>query len=107
MKLFRLSLRRPGAHWGHSQNHGEVIVRAQSSGEARFVAARAEAALAHLTGERWFEMAAIAFRNPLLYRVIKDAPGRYEQACAAQVVSGLARKAAAARRFSIGETGTG
>jgi len=100
MKIFRLLPHRAGAHWGHSQNHGEVIVRARSSGEARFVAAHAEAALAHLAGERWFEMAASAFRNPLLYRVIRDATGRYEQAGAAQVVSGLAR---VERRSVLGE----
>ena len=75
MKIFGLSPHRAGAPWGHSQNHGEVIIRARSSAKARFVAAHADTALAHLAGGRWFETAPCAFRGPLLYRVIMDATG--------------------------------
>jgi hypothetical protein len=105
--MFRLLPHRAGAHWGRSQNHGEVIVRARSSGEARFVAASAEATLAHLAGERWFETAASAFRNPLLYRVIRDASGRFDVAGAAQVVCGLSGQTTATRRSSIGGASNG
>ena len=86
MRIFRLLPHRPGAHWALSLNRGEVVVRARTSGEARFVAAHTEAAFARAAGNLGFDPAASAFRNPLLYHVVRDGTGRYDEEGAVQVV---------------------
>lgn len=88
MQIFRLIPHRPGAHWALARNHGEIVVRAQTSGEARTVAAQSEAEAARARGEMRAETAASAFRNPHLYSVRRDTSGRFPAEGAPRVLAG-------------------
>lgn len=77
MQIFKLIPQRPGAHWALARNHGEIVVRAHTSAEARILAAAAEAEASHAHGGIRSETAASAFRNPLLYGVRRDSSGKF------------------------------
>lgn len=73
MAIFRLyPLAEPGAsNWDIAQNQGEVLVRARTSGDARLVAAEAEAALArrHDENDDIYSIRSSAFTDEKLYGV--------------------------------------
>ncbi|WMT86369.1 hypothetical protein NO932_15830 [Pelagibacterium sp. 26DY04] len=75
MAVFRLyPLAEPGSsNWDIAQNHGEVLVRAKTSGDARLVAAEAEAQLArrHDENDDVYSIRASAFTDEKLYGVQK------------------------------------
>ncbi|MCD2178141.1 hypothetical protein [Rhizobium sp. C1] len=78
-------------NWSLSPDQGEVIVRARTSGDARVVAAEAEADfLQHHAkpGEGVSTADASAFRNEKLYTVIEDLSGRYVSEGPRQLLSG-------------------
>jgi hypothetical protein len=67
--------------WDLSLNQGVVVVRAQSSGEARAVAALEEAAArAHAVPQTTTQVVASAFRDDKLYTVVEDHSGVYPAA---------------------------
>jgi hypothetical protein len=75
--------------WDRAPCHGEVLVRASSSGEARAIAAMEEAVAGgarklHSTTQ----VIASAFRDPLLYTVIEDESGEFPAAGPVRVVRG-------------------
>ena len=70
MNTYRLIPQSAGSHWGLHENRGEAIVRARSTGEARALAALAEAESIAPPGKARTVAARSAFRNPILYRVI-------------------------------------
>lgn len=67
--VYKLLPVRPGAHWGLVPDRGEVVVRARSSGEARAIAARAEAEVVAKERQTAGRVSASAFPNPALYTV--------------------------------------
>ena len=73
MAIFRLyPLAEPHAsNWDIAHNHGELVVRAKTSGDARLVAAEVEAELAHRHDENddIYSIRASAFTNEKLYGV--------------------------------------
>lgn len=91
MPIYRLvPVARPeDPSWDRAPSHGEVFVRASSSGEARAIAAMEEAVAAgarplHSTTQ----VIASAFRDPLLYTVIEDESGGFPAVGPARVVKG-------------------
>lgn len=79
-------------NWSLSPYHGEVIVRAKTSGDARIVATEAEADFPEhdaKPGEGVSTAGASAFRNEKLYTVIEDISGRYANEGPRAVLSGL------------------
>jgi hypothetical protein len=63
-------------NWDRAINQGEVVVRAHSSGEARAVAALAEAAAAGAVVPST-QVSASAFMDDKLYTVRDEPPGRW------------------------------
>lgn len=63
--------------WDLAMNHGEVLVRAKSSGDARLVAAQAEAASAdrHNENDDIFSIRSSAFTDDKLYGVQQISDG--------------------------------
>lgn len=61
--------RRDDPNWGRAQGHGDILVRARSSGEARAIAARAETAAAGGGLLTTTVAMASAFRDSALYGV--------------------------------------
>lgn len=75
--------------WQLALNHGEVVVRAHSSGEARAVAALEEASIrAHGVPPTTTQVVASAFRNEKLYTVRQDDSGTFEDSGPVRVLSG-------------------
>lgn len=75
--------------WDRAPNHGEVLVRASSSGEARAIAAMEEAiAAGSRTLHSTTQVTASAFRDPLLYSVIEDESGAFPSIGPVRVVRG-------------------
>lgn len=67
--------------WDLSLNQGEVVVRAQSSGEARAIAALAEASLRTESDRlQTTQEVASAFRDEKLYTVHEDDSGAFPEA---------------------------
>lgn len=79
MPIYRLyPLAEPGAsNWDIARNHGEVVVRAKTSGDARLVAAEAEVDLArrHDENDDINSIRASAFTNEKLYGVQQISDG--------------------------------
>jgi hypothetical protein len=68
----------PGdGNWGRAANQGEVVVRARSSGEARALAARAEARAAGAPAMTTTQVMASAFYDPVLYGARLDGSGAF------------------------------
>jgi hypothetical protein len=67
---------------------GEIIVRARSSGEARAIAARAEALAAGASPKTTGQVTASAFRDSTLYGVRRDDTGRFPNDGPPEVLSG-------------------
>jgi hypothetical protein len=65
--------------WGGALYQGEIVVRARSSGEARALAARAEAAAAG-EARTTTQVVASALREPRLYAVRRDGSGQFPDA---------------------------
>jgi len=75
--------------WQLALNHGEIVVRAHSSGEARAVAALEEASIrAHGVPPTTTQVVASAFRNEKLYTVRQDDSGAFEDSGPVRVLSG-------------------
>jgi hypothetical protein len=65
-------------NWDLATNQGEVVVRALSSGDARIVAAHAEAAaIIHRPPLATTQIFASAFRDEKLYHVVEDTSGEF------------------------------
>lgn len=75
--------------WELALNHGEVVVRAHSTGEARAIAALEEASIrAHGLPPTTTQVVASAFRNALLYTVREDASGAFDDTGPVRVLRG-------------------
>lgn len=75
-------------NWARALCQGEIVVRARSSGEARAIAARAEAHVAGTPSKTTGQAMASAFRDPALYGVRLDDGGLFPQAGHLGVLSG-------------------
>jgi hypothetical protein len=96
LKIFRLvpsaSSDDPG--WQNSPSHGEVVVRALTTGDARLVASDAELDFTEIDAapaEGNSTREASAFRNEKLYTVMEDTSGRFDAAGSRGIVEGLVR----------------
>ncbi len=91
MPIFRLIPTAPADDpaWGLSINQGEVVVRANSTGEARAVAALEEASIA-LGGipKTTTQVVASAFRDEKLYTVQQDDSGDFPDTGPMRVLRG-------------------
>lgn len=78
-RVYRLvpNIRSDNTGWGGTFNHGEILVRARSSGEARAIAARAEAVAAGEPKRATTQAMASALREPRLYSVRRDTSGQF------------------------------
>jgi len=80
-RIYKLvpSARPDDQNWDRAINQGEVVVRAVSSGDARIVAAYAEAAALSLKApvEATTRVSASAFRDSKLYTVVDDTSGEF------------------------------
>jgi hypothetical protein len=91
MTIYRLVPSAPpgDSGWQLALNHGEVVVRAHSSGEARAVAALEEASIrAHGVPPTTTQVVASAFRNEKLYTVKEDGSGAFEDSGPVRVLRG-------------------
>jgi hypothetical protein len=91
MPIFRLvPIARPDdPSWDRAPNHGEIVVRASSSGEARAIAAMEESVAAGARKlQSTTQVIASAFRDPLLYSVIEDESGEFPAAGPIRMVKG-------------------
>lgn len=79
MNIYRLIPYRSGPHWGLQENRGEAIVRARSTGEARAIAALAEAEAVAPAGKARVYAARSAFLDPVLYTVRLHGDGDFGQ----------------------------
>lgn len=72
--LFRLvpTARPDDPNWGRAACQGEVVVRARSAGEARALAAQAEARALGFASGSTTQVIASAFRDPRLYGVRRE-----------------------------------
>lgn len=96
LKLFRLVPIASGAdtNWDIAPNHGEVVVRARSSGDARVVAAEAELdymEIDALPGDGNSTTSSSAFRNEKLYTVVDERNRSYSVDGPREVVAGTVR----------------
>jgi len=75
--------------WDLALNHGEVVVRAHSSGEARAIAALEEASI-RVQGlpPTTTQVVASAFRNEKLYTVVEDQSGAFDDSGPVRVLRG-------------------
>jgi hypothetical protein len=91
MTIYRLvpsaSVDDPG--WQMALNHGEVVVRAHTTGEARAIAALEEASVRDGgVPPTTTQVIASAFRNEKLYSVKEDHSGAFEDAGPVRVLRG-------------------
>ena len=91
MPIYRLipSARADDPAWSMAVNQGEVVVRANSTGEARAIASLEEAS--QYTGgvpRVTKQVQASAFRNENLYSVVLDTTNRFPNAGPVRVLSG-------------------
>lgn len=96
LKLFRLVPIASGTdtNWDIAPNHGEVVVRARSSGDARVVAAQAELdymEIDALPGDGNSTTSSSAFRNEKLYTVVNERNPSYSVDGPREVVAGTVR----------------
>jgi hypothetical protein len=96
LKLFRLVPIASAAdtNWDIAPNHGEVVVRARSSGDARVVAAEAELdymEIDALPGDGNSTTSSSAFRNEKLYTVVDERNHSYSVDGPREVVAGTVR----------------
>jgi hypothetical protein len=89
-RIYRLI---PGAprddhNWRRAVHQGEIVVRARSSGEARALAARAEAQAAGVRQPSTGQVLASAFTDPVLYFTRLDDRGAFPDEGPVGVVSG-------------------
>lgn len=96
LKIYRLVPNAPldDPQWMDRPPQGEVVVRARTSGDARFVASAAELDFAEidaLPAEGNSTDMASAFRSEKLYTVIEDVSGRFSAHGPRQVVDGTVR----------------
>lgn len=83
MTIYRLVPSAPAADpgWDLALNHGEIVVRANSTGEARAIASLEEASIrAHGLPATTTQVDASAFRNEKLYTVRQDDSGEFDDA---------------------------
>ena len=97
MQIYRLKPSAPDTDpsWELSPGHGEIIVRAKSSGDARQVAAEAETDFLDIPakpGEGVSTIGTSAFRNNKLYTVIEDNSGEFPPEGPRGVLSGHINK---------------
>lgn len=92
MPIFKLfPLAEPeSSNWDIARNHGVVVVRAKSSGDARLVAAEAEveAAKRHDENDDLYSLRTSAFTNEKLYGVTRLYDSGLEQEGARAVLAG-------------------
>ena len=91
MTIYRLVPSAPADDpaWQLALNHGEVVVRAHSTGEARAIAALEEASIrAQGVPPTTTQVVASAFRNELLYTVKQDDSGAFEDSGPVRVLRG-------------------
>lgn len=96
LKIYRLVPIAPphDPNWQNSPPQGEVIVRARTAGDARFVASEAELDFTEidaLPSEGNSTQMASAFRSEKLYTVIEDESGRFDAKGPRGVVEGQVR----------------
>lgn len=96
LKLFRLVpiASATDTKWDIAPNHGEVVVRARSSGDARVVAAEAELdymEIDALPGDGNSTTSSSAFRNEKLYTVVDERNPSYSVDGPREVVAGTVR----------------
>ncbi len=96
LKIFRLVplAASDDPNWQNAPSHGEVIVRARTSGDARIVASEAELDFTEIDAspaEGNSTKEASAFRNEKLYSVIEETSGRFPSEGERGVVSGRVR----------------
>lgn len=96
LKLFRLVpiASATDTKWDIAPNHGEVVVRARSSGDARVVAAEAELdymEIDALPGDGNSTTSSSAFRNEKLYSVVDERNPSYSVDGPREVVAGTVR----------------
>ena len=96
LKLFRLVpiASATDTNWDIAPNHGEVVVRARSSGDARVVAAEAELdymEIDALPGDGKSTTSSSAFRNEKLYTVVDERNPTYSVDGSREVVAGAVR----------------
>ena len=89
-RIYRLI---PGAplddhNWRRAAHQGELVVRARSSGEARAIAAQAEARAAGVTQPTTGQVMASAFEDPVLYFTRLDDRGTFPDEGPIGVLSG-------------------
>ncbi len=96
LKIFRLvpvaAADDPG--WQNAPSHGEIVVRARTSGDARVVASEAELDFTEIDAapaEGNSTTMASAFRSEKLYTVMEDMSGRFDPVGAREVVEGRVR----------------
>lgn len=91
MTIYRLVPSAPADDpgWELALNHGEVVVHAHSTGEARAIAALEEASIrAGGPPPTTTQVVASAFRNEKLYTVIEDDSGTFDDAGPVRVIRG-------------------
>ena len=91
MTIYRLLPSAPADDpgWDLALNHGEVVVHAHSTGEARAIAALEEASIrAHGLPPTTTQVVASAFRNEKLYTVVEDDSGAFDDSGPVRVVRG-------------------
>lgn len=91
MTIYRLIPSAPPGdpNWGRAMNHGEVVVLAHTTGEARAIAALEEASL-RFGGvpPTTTQVVASAFRDEKLYTVKKDLSGTFVDVGPVRVLRG-------------------
>lgn len=80
VNLYRLfpTARSDDTNWGRAIDQGDIVVRARSSGEARALAARAEARVLGASPKITTQVLASAFYDPRLYGVRHEPSGIFE-----------------------------
>ncbi len=91
MTIYRLVPSAPAddPNWSLAINHGEVVVRAHTTGEARAIAALEEASVrSGGVPPTTTQVVASAFRDAKLYTVTRDDSGTFEDAGPVRVLRG-------------------
>lgn len=89
-------------NWGLAVNHGEVVVRAHSTGEARAIAALEEASVRYGgVPPTTTQVVASAFREAKLYTVKRDDSGTFEDTGPVRVLRGDFRLPASFKGLKI------
>jgi hypothetical protein len=96
LKIYRLvpAAASDDPNWQNSPSHGEIVVRARTSGDARLVASEAELDFTEIDAspaEGNSTTMASAFRSEKLYTVVEDTSGRFAREGARGVVEGRVR----------------